>query len=378
VTSRRAVVAPDKFKGSLTAREAAAAIARGLHAGAPGAFDVALVPMADGGEGTVDAFLDGGAERVVAQVRGPLGDPVEASFALDGTTAIVEMAAASGLELVPETRRDVLRATSYGTGELLRAALDAGATRIVVGIGGSASNDAGAGMLQALGARLTDPAGREIEPGGGALNTLSALDLSGLDPRLVRTSIEVAADVDNPLCGPRGASAIFGPQKGASGSDVRTLDAALAHFAGIVSRTSGVDRQHEPGAGAAGGLGFALLAVLGATVRPGVDIVAELRGLPRALGGAEAVFTGEGSIDEQTLRGKTVAGVARLARAAGVPTIVAFGGRVDPQAAEILQTQGATVICIAERAMPLDEAMRDAEQLLAAAAERAARALAPR
>jgi len=333
--------------------------------------------MADGGEGTVAAFIASGAKRIERIVRGPLGDPVAAAFALDGATAIVEMAAASGLELVPEASRDVLRATTYGTGELLRAALDAGASRIVVGIGGSATNDGGAGMLQALGVRLLDNAGREVEPGGAALSALAELDLAGLDPRLARTSIEVAADVDNPLCGPRGASAIFGPQKGASSRDVVTLDAALAHFADVVASKTGSDRRDEPGAGAAGGLGFALLAVAGATLRPGVDIIAELRGLPRELHGAAAVFTGEGSIDEQTLHGKTVDGVARLARAAGVPTIVAFGGRVAPEAAATLEARGVTVLAIAEPTLPREDAMRDAKILLAAAAERAVRLIPP-
>jgi glycerate kinase len=375
VTLRRIVVAPDKFKGSLSALEAAAAIERGLRRALPDEVELASVPMADGGEGTVDAFLASGAERVVRTVRGPLGEPVEAAFALDGTTAIVEMAAASGLELLPETRRDVLRATTYGTGELFRAALDLGATRIVIGIGGSATNDGGAGMLQALGIRLIDGAGNELPPGGATLRGLAKIDLSGLDARAMRATIEVAADVDNPLCGPRGASAVFGPQKGASEADVRELDAALAHFADIGAGALGADWRNHPGAGAAGGLGFALLAFTAATLRPGVEIVAGLRGLSRALENAEAVFTGEGSIDEQTLRGKTVDGVARLAHAAGAVTIIAFGGRVEPGVKEALRARGVTAIAIADAAMPRDEAMRDAGRLLAAAAERSAQLL---
>jgi len=371
------VVAPDKFKGSLSALEASAAIARGLRSAIPDSLEIISVPMADGGEGTVDAFLASGAERITRVVRGPLGEPVEAAFALDGGTAIVEMAAASGLELIPRERRDVLRATTYGTGELLRAALDAGARRIVVGIGGSATNDAGAGMLQALGVRLLDHAGSELPAGGAALRELATIDLAGLDARVARSRIEVAADVDNPLCGARGASAVFAPQKGAGESDVRALDAALSHFADAVAGIGAGDHRNDPGAGAAGGLGFALLAFLGASLRPGVEIVAELRGLPNALQDAEGVFTGEGSIDAQTLHGKTVAGVVHMARAAGAKTIVAFGGRVDPAAAEALRALGVSAVAIADGTMPRDEAMRNASVLLAAAAERVARRLLP-
>ena len=369
---RRAVVAPDKFKGSLTAVEAAQAIERGIGRGAPSLEDVRLIPMADGGEGTVDAFLAGGARRIVRTVRGPLEQRVQAAFALEGTTAIVEMSAASGFALAG-ARRDPLRATTFGTGELVRAALDTGATSIVVGIGGSATNDGGGGFLQALGARLLDESGEELAPGGAALARLAKIDLRDLDPRIARTRFEVAADVDNPLCGPNGASAIFGPQKGASPSQVRLLDDALSHYADVAAQTLGVDRRNEAGAGAAGGLGFALIAFAGATLRPGVQIIAKLRGLDVALVGADAVFTGEGSIDAQTLAGKTVAGVAQLAQKAGVRTIVAFGGRVDPIAALTLERLGVKSVAIAEATLPTAEAMRDAAILLERAAESAAR-----
>jgi len=372
VTLRRAVVAPDKFKGSLTALEAAAAIERGLRAGAPSIEEIRVIPMADGGEGTVDAFLAGGAKRIVRFVRGPLGNRVEAAFALEGTTAIVEMSAASGLALIPAERRDPLRTTTFGTGGLVRAALDAGASHIVVGIGGSGTNDGGAGFLQALGARLLDASGEALPPGGAALVRLAQIDLREFDGRVRSANVEVAADVDNPLCGPNGASAIFGPQKGASAQDVRLLDGALAHFADVAAQALGVDRRAEPGAGAAGGLGFALIAFTGATLRPGVDIVAQLRGLEPALIGADAAFTGEGSIDRQTLAGKTVAGVARLAKAAGVRSIVAFGGRVDPQAGEAFETLGVTCVAIAPPDEPVADAMRNAATNL----ERAARRLA--
>jgi glycerate kinase len=365
---RRVVIAPDKFKGSLTASQAAAAIERGLRRAIP-ALEVRVIPMADGGEGTVDAFLATGARAERHRVMGPLGESVDAVFALDGSTAIVEMSAASGLELISRDERDALRADSFGTGELLRLALDAGARRIVVGIGGSATNDAGAGMLRALGVRLLDAAGDELPPGGAALPRLARIDLAALDARIAAATIEVAADVDNPLCGPNGASAIFGPQKGAGPEDVRVLDAALGHFADVAARTLGVDRRNEPGAGAAGGMGFALRAFLGATLRAGVDIVADLRGLGAALKMADAAYTGEGSIDGQTLAGKTVAGVARLAHSAGVGRIVAFGGRVEAAAAHALcERYGVVTIAIADPDVPRERAMREAAMLLERAA----------
>jgi glycerate kinase len=368
------VVAPDKFKGCLSAREAADAIVRGLRRVAGAALEVRVVPMADGGEGTVDAFVATGARRVVCTVRGPLGESVEAAFALDGSSAILEMSAASGLGLVPAERRDPLRATSFGTGELIAAALDAGASRIVVGIGGSATNDAGAGMVQALGAHLLDAAGRELEPGALPLENLSRIEFSTLDPRLRTVTLEVAADVDNPLLGTRGASAVFGPQKGVREGDVVRLDAALAHFADIAAAALGRDERDAPGAGAAGGLGFALRAFFGAALRPGVELVAELRGLDAALRGAGWCLTGEGSIDLQTLGGKTVAGVARLARAAGARTL-AFGGRVEAQAEEALAAEGVIAFPIADGPALLAESLRDAAPLLERAAARAARLL---
>jgi glycerate kinase len=365
----RAVVAPDKFKGSLTAQEAAAAIERGLRASGRAFESIVTIPMADGGEGTVEAFLAGGARRMTATLHGPLGDAVAATFALDGDAAIVEMSSASGLLLIAAERRDALRATTFGTGELIAAALAAGAKRILVGIGGSATNDAGAGMLAALGARLLDASGKDLVSGGAALAELSTIDLGGLDARLRNLAIDVASDVDNPLCGPNGASAIFGPQKGASPADVLLLDRAIGHFADVAALTLGADHRNEAGAGAAGGLGFALRAFLGARLRPGVEIVAELRGLPQALSGASAVFTGEGSIDEQTLAGKTVAGVARLARAAGVTEIVAFGGRVDPDAARALRERyGVATVALAEEGYTVERAMREAATLLERAA----------
>ncbi|NQD91575.1 glycerate kinase [Pseudomonas sp. CrR25] len=320
------VIAPDSFKESLSASEVAAAIARGWATVYPQA-ELCLRPMADGGEGTVDAVLAAsGGERRELQVRGPLGTPVAAHWGwLAGNTAVIEMAAASGLHWVPRERRDATVTSSYGTGELIRAALDAGAQRIILGLGGSATNDGGAGLLQALGARFLDERGRELAAGGAALAQLDQLDLAGLDARLLKVQVEVAADVDNPLCGPHGASAVFGPQKGASAAQVAQLDAALGRLARVVAGTLGEDLSEFPGVGAAGGLGFAAKALLRARFRPGIELIAELSGLAAALVGADLVITGEGRLDAQSLHGKTPVGVARLAQAAGVPVIALAG-----------------------------------------------------
>ncbi|TBU94801.1 glycerate kinase [Stutzerimonas kirkiae] len=324
------VIAPDSFKESLSAPAVAAAIARGWLQVYPQA-ECLLRPMADGGEGTVDAVLAAvGGERRECRVSGPLGDTVTAHWGwLDEATAVIEMAAASGLHLVPREHRDIRRASSHGTGELILQALDAGATRIILGLGGSATNDAGAGLLQALGMRFLDARGHALPAGGAALANLDQLDLSGLDARLLSTRIEVAADVDNPLCGPRGASAVFGPQKGATPEYVAELDNALGHFARVGAATLGEDHSRFPGAGAAGGLGFAARAFLKASFRPGIELVAELSGLAAALEGAELVITGEGRMDAQTLHGKAPVGVARLAHKAGVPVIALAGSLGD-------------------------------------------------
>ena len=336
--------------------------------------------MADGGEGTVDAFCEAGWSRVTRRVRGPLGEPVEAAFAFradapGGPAAVVESAAASGLALLPPERRDASRATSFGTGELVRSALDAGARRIVVALGGSATTDGGAGLLRALGARLMRSDGTPLDDGGAALAELARIDLAGLDARLRDARIDAAADVDNPLLGARGAAAVFGPQKGASAADVRRLEAALAIFARATAAALGREAHDEPGTGAAGGLGFALHAYLGAEIRPGVALVAELRGLPAALRGAACCFTGEGAIDEQTLGGKTVAGVARLASAAGARTI-AFGGRVGAAAERALAARGVVAVPIADGPAALESALANASALLERAAERVANLIA--
>ncbi|WP_439811330.1 glycerate kinase [Bordetella bronchiseptica] len=360
------VIAPDSFKESLSAPAAAAAIARGVRQACPGAHTL-CIPMADGGEGTVQAVLaaTGGQWRETT-VRGALGELVQARWGWlpDDATAVIEMAAAAGLELAAPAQRDPLRACSHGVGELIRAALDAGARRLIVGLGGSATNDGGAGMLAALGVRWLDADGRELPPGGAALAGLRQVDASGLDPRLRDVVIEIASDVDNPLCGPHGASHTFGPQKGASPQQVRQLDAALAHMADIVTRAGHPDRRTAPGAGAAGGLGYAALAFLSARLRPGVEIVAELGQLAQAVAGATLVFTGEGRIDAQTLRGKTPAGVARIASAAGVP-VVALAGSLGAGYQDLHAGGITAAFSLAPGPITLQQACEQAETLLA-------------
>jgi len=324
------VIAPDSFKESLSAPAAAAAIERGVKQACPGAQTL-CVPMADGGEGTVAAVLaaTGGQWRTSA-VRGALGEPLDAAWGwLPDDTAVIEMAAAAGLEQTPPDRRDPLRAGSGGVGELMRAALDAGAHRIILGLGGSATNDGGAGLLAALGVRFLDADGRDLPPGGAALARLERIDTQGLDPRLAGVQVDIASDVDNPLCGPQGASHTFGPQKGASPQQVALLDDSLARLADVCARHLGRDLRDAPGAGAAGGLGFAAHAFLNARFRPGVEVVAELGKLAQAMEGAALAFTGEGRMDAQTLRGKTPAGVARIAQRAGVPVVALAGSLGD-------------------------------------------------
>ena len=374
MTRGRIVLAPDKFKGSLDALGVARAIERGLRRGGE-TREIVAVPMADGGEGTVDAFLATGARAVSATVSGPFGAPVVATFARTEATAIIEMASASGLALLHASERDALRATTFGTGELVRAALDDGARHVVLAIGGSASNDGGAGLLAALGARLRDPSGTALAPGGAALAELETIDLAELDPRLRDVTFEVAADVDNPLCGPHGASAVFGPQKGASPADVALLDRALGRFADLSAATLGRDHRDEPGSGAAGGLGFGARAFLAARIRPGVEIVAALRGLGAALDGAALCITGEGRIDVQTARGKTVAGVAGLAQARGVP-VIALAGTLDHGVEDELTGRGITCLPILDRPLALAEAVEEAGPLIERAATRLARLIA--
>ncbi|MBV8530135.1 MAG: glycerate kinase [Candidatus Eremiobacteraeota bacterium] len=362
----RIVIAPDKFKGSLTAAQAAQAIERGIRRADPAA-ECVQCPMADGGEGTVEAFLERGAERRTARVAGPLGAATDAVYALRNGTAILEMAAASGLGLLARSAYDPTRADTSGTGQLISAALDERATHLIIGIGGSATNDAGTGMLRALGGRFLDRTGVPIEGPIFAFEDLASIDCSELDARPSNVRIEVAVDVDNPLCGPSGASYTFAEQKGAGADQIQRLDAVLRHIADVSAAALGRDYRDAKGAGAAGGLGFALAAFLGAKLEPGVQLIARECGLDELLSGAIWCITGEGKIDAQTLHGKTVAGVAEIAAKHNVPTI-AFCGVAEPDAVEALQARGVRVIAITPEGMPLADALKSGAQLLESAA----------
>jgi glycerate kinase len=368
------VVAPDSYKGSLTALAVAEAIERGARAVWPDA-EVVKVPIADGGEGTVDALVVATGGRVEQRtVRGPLGEPVSARWGLlgGGEAAVIEMAAASGLPLVPRDRRDPRVTTTYGTGELVRAALDAGVRRLVVGIGGSATNDGGAGFARALGVRFLDAAGAELPEGGAALARLARVDLAGLDPRLAGVDLEVACDVDNPLTGPRGASAVYGPQKGATPEVVRELDAALGRYAEVARAATGRDVAGRPGAGAAGGLGAGLLFFTPARLRPGVEIVLETTGFDAIARGADLVITGEGRTDFQTAMGKAPVGVAAAAKRHGVPVVCLAGG-LGPGADDVLAHGIDALLGTPAGPMSLEEALAGGAALVEAAAARLCR-----
>jgi glycerate kinase len=371
----RIVIAPNAFKGSLSAVDAAEAIAEGVRAAAPDA-DIVLVPIADGGDGTVDALIAAthGEHRTLG-VRGPLGDPVDADYGLidSGTTAVIEMAKAAGLALVPPGKRDPRITTTYGVGELLQHAYDAGARHFIVGIGGSATNDGGAGMAQALGYHLLDENGHELPAGGLALKRLARIHVGGVHANWKEAEVDVACDVTNPLTGPSGASAVYGPQKGATPEMVGELDAALQHFAEVIRRDIGVDVEHLPGAGAAGGLGAGLVAFTGARLRPGAEMVMEALRLDERLTGAQLVITGEGRLDSQTARfGKGPAAVAKHARRAAIP-VVALGGSIADEAELRLLFDGleATVV----EPCTLEEAIAQARPLLVRASTRVMRLL---
>ncbi|PKV03709.1 glycerate kinase [Bifidobacterium pseudolongum] len=325
------IIAPDSFKGCMSARQAAEAMERGIRDVLPDA-ECVLVPMADGGEGTVQSLVDATSGTLLeATVTGPLGTPVHAQYGMlgDGCTAVIEMAAASGIGYVDETTRDPRTTTTYGVGELILDALDHGVTAFILGLGGSATNDGGAGMAQALGAHLLDAQGNELPFGGAALAGLATIDVSDLDPRIATASIRLASDVTNPLTGPQGASSVFGPQKGADASMMAELDAALHRYAAVVARDLGRDVESVPGAGAAGGLGAGFLAFTGARMQSGVSLVVEATRLKTLALGADWCFTGEGAIDSQTQYGKTPVGVARAVKeAAPHCPVVAFAGSV--------------------------------------------------
>jgi glycerate kinase len=356
--TRRVLVAADKFKGSLTAVEVAQRVTAGLRRVVPD-LEVETLPVADGGDGTVAAAVAAGFERREVRVTGPLGEPVTAAFALREGTAVVEMAEASGLQLLPAGVFAPLTATTYGSGEVLKAALDAGARTIVFGVGGSATTDGGAGMLAALGAVFLDADGAPVGPGGGALADLASADLSGVDPRFAEVDFVLASDVDNPLTGPKGCAAVYGPQKGASEEDVRRLDAALAHYAEVLEKAIGpkaAELAASPGAGGAGGIGYGAL-LLGASFRPGIELMLEVLGFAPALQRATLVITGEGSLDEQTLHGKAPAGVAAAARAADKEVVAVCGRLALPH--EALGRAGI------RRAYPLTEIEPDVAKCIA-------------
>ena len=361
------VVAPDKFKGSLTAAEVARHVAAGLRRAVPG-LSVATLPVADGGEGTLDAVISAGFRRVPVRATGPTGEPVDTAYAERDGTAVVELADVSGLARLPGGRPDPLRASSRGTGEVMAAALDAGCARLVLGIGGSACTDGGAGMVQALGGVLLDRDGNELPPGGAALRDLARIDLTGLHPRLREVELTVACDVDNPLLGPRGAAAVYGPQKGAGPAEIAVLDAGLARWAELVTAATGADRTETPGAGAAGGVGFAAVAVLGATLRPGIALLLDVLGFRPAVKGAALVVTGEGSLDAQTLHGKAPAGVAAAAREHGGP-VVAVAGRCTLTAAELARIGIDAAYPLTDLEPDPDRCMAEAGPLLERAAE---------
>ncbi|WP_274571151.1 glycerate kinase [Neisseria leonii] len=372
----KVVIAPDSFKESLSADQVARAVERGWRKVFPDA-DYVRIPMADGGEGTVESLCDAlGGRLETVEVTSPTGGRHRAQFAVsgDGETAVLEMAAASGLHLVPPSERNPLTASSYGTGELIRAALDLGVKRIILGIGGSATNDAGAGMLCALGARLTDEAGRPLAAGGAALARLARLDLSGLDRRLHDVDIQTACDVDNPLCGANGASAVFGPQKGADAAMVAQLDAALRRFADVARHDCGTDMADVAGAGAAGGMGGGLLLLPQVRLRPGVEIVAEAVGLAEKVAAADWVITGEGRMDGQSIRGKTPVGVAKTAKRFGKPVIALVGG-VGRDYAAVYGYGIDAVVPVLQRIDSRENILAAAAQNIEAAAENTARLL---
>ncbi len=368
------VIAPQGFKAGISGLEAAEAIARGVAAVDPDAETV-LAPVADGGDGTLNALVDAtGGQVFTSTITGPLGQPLEARWGVmgDGSTAVIEMALASGLALVPQRRRNPRVTTTAGTGEILKEAMDRGYTRVIVGLGGSATNDGGAGMATALGARFLDSEGRPLPPGGSVLARLDRIETQGLHPALGQATIIAATDVTNPLCGPDGASAVFGPQKGANPEMVQELDAALANFARVVARDLHRDVSEEPGAGAAGGLGAGLMAFAGATLQSGIDMVCEVLQFDALLQGADLVITGEGRADRSTIFNKAPAGVARHAQAHGVPTVL-LAGSLGSGYEELYEHGLAAVVCIADRPMSFDVSLSRSAELLESAAERTLR-----
>lgn len=364
------IVCPDSFKGSLSSIEVADAIERGIRSITGADAQIHKIPLADGGEGTVDALVRAKDGRIcTARVMDPLGRGIEASYGIlgIGVVAVIEMSSASGLCLLSDNERDPLVTSTFGTGQLIEAALDAGALKIVIGIGGSATNDGGAGAMTALGARFLDANGRELPPGGAALIDLDRVDMSGFRFPVGRVEVEVACDVANPLCGPMGASAVYGPQKGATPEMVEQLDAALARYAEVIKRDLGADIADMPGAGAAGGLGAGLAAFLGAKLKSGIDMVLDIAGFDEALKFADLVITGEGRIDEQTAYGKTIGGVLKRASAAGVP-VVAIAGSVSGDLSLLYEAGLTVAFSITSESVSVEYAMSHASELIEAMA----------
>ena len=368
------VIAPDSYKGSIYASDAARAMEDGVRRVLPDA-EVVLVPVADGGDGTLETLVETSGGRIItSDVTGPLGEPVSAQWGAmgDGVTAVAEMARTSGLALVRLEDRDPLNATTYGLGEVILEALEAGYRRFILGIGGSATNDAGAGMAQALGVRLLDADGAALPPGGAALARLARIDTSGLDSRAVEAEFDVACDVNNPLTGPEGASAVYGPQKGATPEMIKQLDAALANFAEVVKRDLGADVDGVPGSGAAGGLGGGIMAFLGGRLRPGVDIVLDTVDLESRLDGADLIITGEGCMDFQTVYNKAPIGVARLAGERNIP-VIGVSGSLGDGFTDVHEHGIAAAVAITHAPMTLDEATDRVAELIASATEQAVR-----
>ena len=374
MVSLKVVIAPQGFKGNLTALQVSRAVDRGIRRVVPDVVTT-LVPMADGGEGTTQALVDAlGGDMVPVEVTDPVGGRVVAhwGFLSDEVTAVIEMAAASGLGLVPLEKRNPLLATTYGTGELIRDALGKGCRKFIIGIGGSATNDGGVGMAQALGVKLLDTSGMPVAFGGVALANLEHIDITTIDPRLAECDILLACDVDNPLCGPSGASCVYGPQKGATKDMVAQLDAALAHYADIIERDLGINIRDVPGAGAAGGLGAGLMVFLKARLLPGIEVVIQATGLVGRLEGADLVFTGEGRIDDQTACGKTPVGVARKAKEFGLP-VIAIAGEIGDGYQAVYEQGIDAVFSIAPGPISFSQSVEMAETLTADVAERAMR-----
>lgn len=368
------LIAPDSFKGSLSAVEAALSIERGIHKAFPNAETLRL-PVADGGEGTLDTLVaTTGGKKIPVLVKGPLAQKVDAEYGIlgDGETCVIEMAKASGLTLVPKGNLNPLKATTYGTGELIKQALDDGYTSFILALGGSATNDGGAGMLQALGLKLLDEQGNEISTGGSELAKVCTIDTSVFDKRIQACKFIIASDVENPLIGPHGASHVFGPQKGATPENVQTLDACLAHWADEVEKVTGVRIHDLPGAGAAGGIGGAFQAFFPSQIRRGIDVVIEHTGLQRVLEGTDLVITGEGQVDFQTASGKTPMGVAQAAKLQNIPTVI-LAGSVGSSIDVLYQYGIVSVNSIINKPMTLSEAIEQAAELLELSAEQVVR-----